>query len=136
VWSGEGPGGEGGFLPSLEGGPAPEEPAGGHTRRRLSGLKQLSVEKIATIRQRLAEGRRLLRTRSESEDLARSGLGGPECITGQVLVHPSISVLLVSNSWRGYPPPPVPPQVGSARLAVQGSHQHGSRQLLSGEPAP
>ena len=60
----------------------------------------MSAEKIATIRQvgaltapgptnwsqRLAEGRRLLRTRSESEDLARSGLGGPECITAQVIL--------------------------------------------------
>ena len=66
VWSGEGCASEASFLPCLE--TAPEE---GQTRRRLSGLKQMSVEKIANIRQRLAEGRRLLRTRSESEDLAR-----------------------------------------------------------------
>ena len=66
VWSGEGCTAEANFMPCLE--TAPEE---GQTRRRLSGLKQMSVEKIANIRQRLAEGRRLLRTRSESEDLAR-----------------------------------------------------------------
>ena len=66
VWSGEGCASEASFLPCLE--TAPEE---GQTRRRLSGLKQMSVEKIANIRQRLAEGRRLLRTRSENEDLAR-----------------------------------------------------------------
>ena len=66
VWSGEGCASEASFLPCLE--TAPEE---GQTRRRLSGLKQMSVEKIANIRQRLAEGRRLLRTRSESDDLAR-----------------------------------------------------------------
>ena len=32
-------------------------------RSRLQGLKQMSVDKIANIRQRLAEGRRMLRTR-------------------------------------------------------------------------
>ena len=68
VWGGEG--GEGAaFLPCLEAGQQQQEE--GPTRRRLSGLRQMSVEKIANIRQRLAEGRRLLRTRSESEDLAR-----------------------------------------------------------------
>ena len=117
VWSGEGCASEASFLPCLE--TAPEE---GQTRRRLSGLKQMSVEKIANIRQRLAEGRRLLRTRSESEDLARylsasvshkctlfstrSGVGSAECITGQV---------------------------GAARLAVQGDRQPGATHILSGE---
>ena len=38
-------------------------------RSRLQGLKQMSVDKIANIRQRLAEGRRMLRTRYTQSSL-------------------------------------------------------------------
>ena len=40
-----------------------QEDQGVMQRSRLQGLKQMSVDKIANIRQRLAEGRRMLRTR-------------------------------------------------------------------------
>ena len=50
-------------------------------RSRLQGLKQMSVDKIANIRQRLAEGRRMLRT---SEELANGGMTKPECLTSHV----------------------------------------------------
>jgi hypothetical protein len=46
-------------LSHLDTPPPPDPPAEG--RSRLAGLKQMSVEKIASIRQRLAEGRKLLR---------------------------------------------------------------------------
>jgi len=53
-------------------------------RSRLQGLKQMSVDKIANIRQRLAEGRRMLRTRSESDELGGGMMTKPECLTSQV----------------------------------------------------
>jgi hypothetical protein len=49
-------------LSHLDTPPPPEPPAAAaEGRSRLAGLKQMSVEKIASIRQRLAEGRKLLR---------------------------------------------------------------------------
>jgi len=73
-------------------------------RSRLQGLKQMSVDKIANIRQRLAEGRRMLRTRSESDELGNSLMTKPECLTNQV---------------------------GNTRIAVQKDINH-DRQFLSG----
>merc|ERR1719431_1328398 len=39
------------------------------SRGRLSSIKQMSVGKIANLRNRIAEGRKLLRSKSESDDL-------------------------------------------------------------------
>ncbi|XP_023343350.1 uncharacterized protein LOC111712841 [Eurytemora carolleeae] len=53
------------------------------SRGRLSGLKQMSVEKITNLRNRLAEGRKLLRSKSECEDIFGSS-SRPICITPQI----------------------------------------------------
>ena len=50
-------------------------------RSRLQSIKQLSVDRIANLRHRLSEGRRMLRTRSETEDLGPHSR--PESLAGQ-----------------------------------------------------
>ena len=50
-------------------------------RSRLQSIKQLSVDRIANLRHRLSEGRRMLRTRSETEDPAPHSR--PESLTAQ-----------------------------------------------------
>ena len=41
-------------------------------RTRLQSIKQMSVDRIAILRNRLAEGRRLLKSRSEAEETRRN----------------------------------------------------------------
>ena len=50
-------------------------------RSRLQSIKQLSVDRIATLRHRLSEGRKMLRTRSETEDVVPHSR--PESLAGQ-----------------------------------------------------
>ena len=50
-------------------------------RSRLQSIKQLSVDRIANLRHRLSEGRRMLRTRSETEDSGPHSR--PESLAGQ-----------------------------------------------------
>ena len=55
-------------------------------RTRLQSIKQMSVDRIANLRNRLAEGRRLLKTRAEAgEGGARVELVTPDITTGPLL---------------------------------------------------
>ena len=57
-------------------------------RTRLQSIKQMSVDRIANLRHRLAEGRRMLKTRSEVDE-AGPGSARVECVASDV----------ASNSW-------------------------------------
>ena len=55
-------------------------------RTRLQSIKQMSVDRIANLRNRLAEGRRLLKTRAEAgEGGARVELVTPDTAAGPLL---------------------------------------------------
>ena len=57
-------------------------------RTRLQSIKQMSVDRIANLRHRLAEGRRMLKTRSEVDE-AGPGSARVECVASDV----------ASSSW-------------------------------------
>ena len=59
------------------------DPEGGQQRTRLQSIKQMSVDRIANLRSRLAEGRRLLKSRSEAE-LGGGGQARLECISSDL----------------------------------------------------
>ena len=74
-------------------------------RSRLQSIKQLSVDRIANLRHKLSEGRRMLRTRSETEDVTAHSR--PEVLTGQFgntwfTVHNDLQQhkYFLSGKWR------------------------------------
>ena len=78
-------------IPDKPGGGIPDNPGGipgiVESRGRLSGLKQLSVEKITSLRNRLADRGRMPRTKSE--DLTAPPTR-PDCVTSQVCLRTSL----------------------------------------------
>ena len=53
-------------------------------RTRLQSIKQMSVDRIANLRNRLAEGRRLLKSRSEADETLGMFHAKIECVTQDV----------------------------------------------------
>ena len=56
-------------------------------RTRLQSIKQMSVDRIANLRTRLAEGRRLLKSRSEAEMSGATSQTRVECVSSDLDSH-------------------------------------------------
>ena len=59
------------------------EESGAVQRTRLQSIKQMSVDRIANLRNKLAEGRRLLKSRSECEGV-EGGQARLECVSSDL----------------------------------------------------